>query len=184
MRRTICLLILGGIAAIGCASAAEADSNAEIGIETSELLSCKPLGAPLDLWPSGKLYTALCSGVYCRSTCYAGESCSPWDCDLSYLPAECRVNPEQRINAGWPGISQSTCQGAQGACWDNTFPGVPWCFEQINRSPTCDPRFPNTRVNAGWPGITAEQCVNGQHACFDSSVKNVPWCYQKRPRAW
>jgi hypothetical protein len=107
----------------------------------------------------------------------------PWCFEpLGKQPSCGPVEPQARVNAGWPGVSPETCVRELGACWDNRFPGVPWCFEQVGRQTTCDPSNPQSRVNAGWPGISAQTCVRDLGACWDDKVRGVPWCYSKRPR--
>ena len=39
------------------------------------------------------------------------------------------MHPQKRNECGWPGISKATCEG-RGCCFDNSFPGVKWCFPQ------------------------------------------------------
>ena len=39
----------------------------------------------------------------------------------------CNMHPHKRNECGWPGISKATCEG-RGCCFDNSFPGVKWCF--------------------------------------------------------
>ena len=37
------------------------------------------------------------------------------------------MHPNKRNECGWPGISKATCED-RGCCFDNSFPGVKWCF--------------------------------------------------------
>ncbi|XP_072463043.1 trefoil factor 1 [Notamacropus eugenii] len=50
---------------------------------------------------------------------------------LSVLSQEasetCIVDPKQRRNCGWSGITQQQCQQNK-CCFDNKISGTPWCF--------------------------------------------------------
>ncbi|KAB0373847.1 hypothetical protein FD755_014103, partial [Muntiacus reevesi] len=39
----------------------------------------------------------------------------------------CQVEPHQRQNCGYSGITAKDCE-EKGCCFDNTVRGVPWCF--------------------------------------------------------
>ena len=39
----------------------------------------------------------------------------------------CNVAPEDRTNCGYAGIDEARCL-QRGCCYDNSTPGVPWCF--------------------------------------------------------
>jgi hypothetical protein len=127
MTRIIGLLIIAASMSLGCQTAGDEQNlvQGDAAKNESALLSCTSKGAS-PIGPNLWSVSASCSGHFCFTTC--GDVCEPWQCDLLYLPAACRTPPELRINTGWPGISQATCQGAQGASWDNTFSGVPWCY--------------------------------------------------------
>lgn len=50
---------------------------------------------------------------------------------LSTAPCQCsRMNPENRKNCGFPGITSDQCFAA-GCCFDSNVPGVPWCFHPL-----------------------------------------------------
>lgn len=40
------------------------------------------------------------------------------------------MNPENRKNCGFPGITSEQCFEA-GCCFDSRVPGVPWCFNPL-----------------------------------------------------
>jgi hypothetical protein len=196
-----CLVTLMGCAAdvIGTSEAAgEPVSDATGVAQTSAALSgC--ITVRTDNLPSGTIETLNCGGVTCMRTCLrpmgpggipgtavCNTKCwgpqvpaTPPALDLSILRTECQIPPLGRINAGWRGISRATCEGEQGACWDNrtTDPKFPWCYEPVNKQPTCGGIAPAERVNAGTRYTTGEQCVRVQGDCWDESIPNVNWCF-------
>lgn len=91
------------------------------------------------------------------------------DCDFS--------NPINRIDGGWPGISQSQCQSLFN-CYDDTTPNTIWCFKpnagkSLNLK--CNFSIPKNRLDGGWPGISKLECESLGY-CFDDTVPGVVWC--------
>nr|XP_004227073.1 trefoil factor 2-like [Ciona intestinalis] len=84
-------------------------------------------------------------------------------------------NPQQRKNCGWGGISKRECEHHQDCCFDESVPGVIWCFHNKVR---CDRGYPHQRVNCGWAGISRAMCERNWDCCFDDSVSGVPFCYK------
>ena len=204
MKNALWVLIPCLVTSVGCAAevdhistspdqrpeAAETDSNA------AALAACTVLGRRSI--PNGFVETLRCDGVACTRTCFnsniGGAMLCSTKCesgpeppsmepplDLSILRPECRIEPSGRVNAGWRGISKSTCEGERASCWDNRTrdPKFPWCYEPVGKQPTCGGLAPASRIDAGFPGISGEQCVKNLGACFDDSVPNVPWCFQR-----
>ena len=99
--------------------------------------------------------------------------------DLSILRPECRIQPISRVNAGFPGISRSVCEG-RGSCFDNrtTDPNFAWCYEPIGKAQTCAGQLPSERVNAGFPGIRSQDCVVTRGKCWNDRTPGVPFCFE------
>jgi hypothetical protein len=99
--------------------------------------------------------------------------------DLSILRPECRIQPISRVNAGFPGISRSVCEG-RGSCFDSrtTDPNFAFCYEPIGKAQTCAGQLPSERVDAGFPGIRAQDCVLTRGKCWNDRTRGVPWCFQ------
>ena len=196
-----CLMAFAGCAAeVDGANGGQGAEGADIDTNTAAASSCVVIGRREI--PNGSVETLICDGVGCMRTCFRSTtipgamSCST-KCengpeppaqspplDLSILRPECRIEPNGRVNAGWRGISKSTCEGEQGSCFDNrtTDPKFPWCYEPVDKQPTCGGLPPASRVNAGFPGIRGEVCIRERGACFDDSIPNVPWCFQRPPQ--
>lgn len=43
----------------------------------------------------------------------------------------CSVNPENRVECGWPGIKKSDCEARKGCCFNNKTPGTKWCYASL-----------------------------------------------------
>ena len=53
--------------------------------------------------------------------------------DLGFFADACqcsRLNPHNRVNCGFPGISSDECF-SRGCCFDSSVVGVPWCFNPL-----------------------------------------------------
>ena len=51
------------------------------------------------------------------------------------VPSACDVvNPSNRVNCGYPGITRDSCI-QNGCCWDTRIYGVPWCYLRVSQSP-------------------------------------------------
>ncbi|XP_076975090.1 trefoil factor 2 isoform X1 [Tamandua tetradactyla] len=72
----------------------------------------QPRGAPL-------LAVLLVLGL---CTLGAGQKPSPCRCS--------RLNPQNRKNCGFPGITMNQCFNS-GCCFDSSVVGVPWCFTPL-----------------------------------------------------
>ncbi|XP_039224992.1 trefoil factor 3-like [Crotalus tigris] len=46
---------------------------------------------------------------------------------LKLLPGQCQVQPNARVNCGYPYISAQECYN-RGCCFDSSIAGVIWCF--------------------------------------------------------
>jgi Trefoil (P-type) domain len=206
MKKTRWLLFPCLVTWLGCAAevdvptAAEQRSEAaEIGRTTAALNACIVLDRRNI--PNGFVETLRCDGVACMRTCLTSSIGGAMLCsmkcekgpeppptqpplDLSILRPECRIEPNGRVNAGWRGISKSTCEGEQASCWDNRTrdPKFPWCYEPVGKQPTCGGLAPASRINAGFPGISGQDCIRNRGACFDDAIPNVPWCFQRPPQ--
>ncbi|XP_033864126.2 trefoil factor 2-like [Acipenser ruthenus] len=91
------------------------------------------------------------------------------------VPAQvqiCDVNPPDRVECGYPGISADTCR-SRGCCFNSAIRGVKWCFHP--KAQVCDVN-PAERVECGYPGISADTC-RSRGCCFDSAVSGVKWCF-------
>jgi hypothetical protein len=99
--------------------------------------------------------------------------------DLSILRPECQIQPVSRVNAGFPGISRSVCEG-RGSCFDNrtTDPNFAWCYEPIGKAQTCAGQLPSERVNAGFASIRSQECVVTRGKCWNDRTPGVPWCFE------
>ncbi|KAM9034400.1 trefoil factor 2-like [Sarcophilus harrisii] len=109
----------------------------------------------------------LCTGV-------EGEKPSACQCS--------RLDPKNRKNCGFPGISGEECF-ASGCCFDTQVPGVPWCFTPLPKqeSEGCVMEV-KARVNCGYPAISPETCKS-RGCCFDDQIPEVPWCFYPLPNA-
>uniref|UniRef100_A0A8C5Z9J9 Trefoil factor 3 n=1 Tax=Marmota marmota marmota TaxID=9994 RepID=A0A8C5Z9J9_MARMA len=50
--------------------------------------------------------------------------------DVGLLESQCVVLAKERVNCGYPAISQEDCSN-RGCCFDSKTPGVPWCFKPL-----------------------------------------------------
>jgi hypothetical protein len=194
--------LIGGCAAEVDGARVAADPHAEaaeIGGTTAAFSACTVLGRR-SLPNAGYVETLVCDGVACTNTCFVSNIGATWctmkcedgpqppisspPLDLSILRPECRIEPNGRVNAGWPGISKNTCEGERASCFDNRTrdPKFPWCYEPMGKRPTCGGQAPAARVNAGFPGISGQDCIRNRGACFDNTIPNVPWCFQVPPQ--
>jgi hypothetical protein len=201
MKKTLWFAIPSLVCWIGCGAEGNGTldpqaEGADITRATAAFSSCTVLGRS-NLPNGGFVETLRCDGVACTRTCLASSIggatvCSmkcengptvpstPPTLDLSGLRPECQIQPVGRVNAGWPGISKTTCEGERASCFDNrtSDPKFPWCYEPLGKQPSCGGIAPAQRVNAGFPGISGEDCVRNRGACFDHTIPNVPWCFQ------
>uniref|UniRef100_A0A4X2L0Y0 Trefoil factor 2 n=1 Tax=Vombatus ursinus TaxID=29139 RepID=A0A4X2L0Y0_VOMUR len=98
-------------------------------------------------------------------------------------PSACqcsRIEPKNRENCGFPGISSEKCF-ASGCCFDTQVFGVPWCFTPLPKedSEECIMEV-KARVNCGYPGISSKTC-KARECCFDNKIPGVPWCFHPLP---
>ncbi|KAF1575282.1 hypothetical protein FQV11_0014537, partial [Eudyptes moseleyi] len=92
---------------------------------------------------------------------------------------QCKLDPKERKNCGYPGISPVECRKA-GCCFNTSVPGVPWCFApRAKKVEKVCPNDPHARINCGFPGITAKQCER-KGCCFRAHPADVPWCFYHR----
>ncbi|ETE64606.1 Trefoil factor 2, partial [Ophiophagus hannah] len=94
---------------------------------------------------------------------------------LKLPPEQCQVQPNARLNCGYPHISAQECYN-RGCCFDSSIVGVIWCFfPQQNEGGNCNVP-PNRRTDCGYPGISKRTCLN-KRCCFDSRYKHSKWCF-------
>ncbi|XP_052501690.1 trefoil factor 2-like [Budorcas taxicolor] len=87
-----------------------------------------------------------------------------------------RLNPRNRVNCGFPGISSDNCF-SRGCCFDSSVVGVPWCFNPLPKqeSEECVMEV-SARKDCGYPGISPEECES-RKCCFSDTIPQVPWCF-------
>ncbi|XP_078379294.1 uncharacterized protein LOC144662374 [Oculina patagonica] len=88
----------------------------------------------------------------------------------------CSVEPQDRINCGYGGITKQQCE-SKGCCFDDSIGSAFWCFKTVTTPPESCSVAPVNRNNCGWGGITKQQC-EGKGCCWDSSVRGAPWCFE------
>lgn len=118
-------------------------------------------------------YRIIIEGV--RGKSYTGDIAID---DIAFAKGYCvglctSVKPNQRVNCGYQGISQSTCVRTRGCCFDSSVPNVPFCFYHPS---SCSSINPQTRRDCGYPGISQTTCYR-KGCCWDGSVPNVPHCF-------
>ncbi|XP_058517200.1 trefoil factor 1 [Ochotona princeps] len=42
----------------------------------------------------------------------------------------CTMTPQERINCGFPGVTESECK-SKGCCFNSDITGFPWCFYPV-----------------------------------------------------
>ncbi|XP_006894108.1 PREDICTED: LOW QUALITY PROTEIN: trefoil factor 2 [Elephantulus edwardii] len=91
-----------------------------------------------------------------------------------------RLNPQNRKNCGFPGITSDQCFD-MGCCFDSSVAGVPWCFNPLPMqvSEQCVMEV-SARNNCGYPGISPEDCAS-RKCCFSDTIPGVPWCFFPLP---
>jgi uncharacterized protein YegL len=87
----------------------------------------------------------------------------------------CAIEPEDRVECGWPGILISECLSHVGCCFDDSIPDVLWCFHQ--KQVDCSV-WPTERTDCGWPGISQKECES-RGCCFDDTYDETIWCFYK-----
>lgn len=51
--------------------------------------------------------------------------------------ADCSVSDNSKVDCGYVGITQSSCQ-SKGCCWaENSNSAIPWCFYQSGANTNC-----------------------------------------------
>ncbi|XP_015677409.1 trefoil factor 2-like [Protobothrops mucrosquamatus] len=99
---------------------------------------------------------------------------------IKRVPGQCQVQPNSRVNCGYPYISAKECYN-KGCCFDSSIAGVIWCFFPKDNTAKCRCDVdPDKRSNCGPPGITPQECEN-KGCCFNSTVPGVPWCFKPTP---
>ncbi|XP_062983764.1 uncharacterized protein LOC134399610 [Elgaria multicarinata webbii] len=86
------------------------------------------------------------------------------------------IEPQARIDCGYPGITSKRCKRI-GCCFDPKTSSTPGCFHpQVNNvSQHCVMDW-SARQDCGYPGITAEEC-QAKGCCFNSYVVSSRWCF-------
>ncbi|NWR80105.1 TFF2 factor, partial [Centropus unirufus] len=92
---------------------------------------------------------------------------------------QCKIEPRNRVNCGYPGITEGECKRA-GCCFDSSVSGVFWCFTPKEKKvkKVCPTDAPH-RKDCGFPGITAEECER-KGCCYNEHPAGVPWCFYHR----
>ncbi|XP_040842539.1 trefoil factor 2 [Ochotona curzoniae] len=98
---------------------------------------------------------------------------------LTEKPSACRcsrLDPENRKNCGFPGITSDQCF-ENGCCFDSSVKNVPWCYEPLPKqeSDQCVMEV-SARKDCGYPGISSEECA-ARSCCFSNTIPQVPWCF-------
>merc|ERR1711976_901292 len=88
----------------------------------------------------------------------------------------CNVEPQQREECGYAGISSDECEG-KGCCFNDKTPGVKWCFKPVTSQ--CDVS-PSNRQECGYGGISASEC-EGNGCCYSEANINANWCFKPAP---
>ena len=93
---------------------------------------------------------------------------------------ECAVDPEERKDCGYMGITEQQCI-LNGCCWKETnVPNAPWCFlkSTFEVEPKC--LVENAaKKDCGYKGISKDECES-KGCCFvPDTTSNSPWCYEK-----
>ncbi|KAM7133698.1 trefoil factor 2 [Molossus nigricans] len=118
--------------------------------------------------------TRLLSAVLVLGLCAMAGAEKPSPCQCS------RMNPENRKNCGFPGITSNQCF-AVGCCFDSNVPGVPWCFQPLPKEENQECVMEvSARLNCGYPGISPKDCAS-KKCCFSDVVPEVPWCFHPKP---
>jgi Trefoil (P-type) domain len=102
------------------------------------ILDLSILRAECQIQPAGRINAGwpgisknTCEGE--RGACFDNRTSDPkfpWCYEpMGKVPTCGGISPAARINAGFPGISGQECVRSRGACFDNTIPNVPWCFQ-------------------------------------------------------
>ncbi|KAF6385571.1 trefoil factor 2 [Rhinolophus ferrumequinum] len=116
----------------------------------------------------------LLAAVLVLGLCALAGAKKPSACQCS------RMNPQNRKNCGFPGITSEQCFAA-GCCFDSRVPGVPWCFNPLPQQgqEECVMEV-SARRDCGYPGISAKECA-ARKCCFSNIIPEVPWCFFPRP---
>ncbi|EHB03614.1 Trefoil factor 3 [Heterocephalus glaber] len=48
-------------------------------------------------------------------------------------PNQCVVPPKDRVDCGYPGVTQKQCNN-RGCCFDSSIRNVPWCFKPLQET--------------------------------------------------
>ena len=97
------------------------------------------------------------------------------------LAAHCHVNPENRRDCGWKGISAAMCR-ARGCCYNDRWGASIHCYVPATKGPgPCDVN-PEDRKECGVKGISRAQCLTSPRCCFNDkySAGRAKHCYFKR----
>ncbi|XP_005907622.1 trefoil factor 2 [Bos indicus] len=121
----------------------------------------------LDMGPRG---TWLLAALLLLGLCTLAGAQKPDACQCS------RLNPHNRVNCGFPGISSDDCF-SRGCCFDSSVARVPWCFNPLPKqeSEECVMEV-SARKDCGYPGISPEECES-RKCCFSNTIPKVPWCF-------
>ncbi|XP_066477790.1 putative gastrointestinal growth factor xP4 [Tiliqua scincoides] len=96
---------------------------------------------------------------------------------LSLHYAKQMIEPQARMDCGYPGITRKRCKRI-GCCFDSKALGVPSCFyppvNNVSQPCTMDR---SAREECGYLGITAEEC-QARGCCFNSYVVSTRWCFR------
>ncbi|XP_028403069.1 putative gastrointestinal growth factor xP4 [Dendronephthya gigantea] len=82
----------------------------------------------------------------------------------------CAQDPKDRVDCGYPGITNEECINKHGCCWD--YSNKPQCYCPAGKPCSHDPKY---RVGCGNPGISNQECTYKYGCCWDE--KNRPHCF-------
>ncbi|KAL9955746.1 hypothetical protein ACROYT_G037114 [Oculina patagonica] len=83
------------------------------------------------------------------------------------------IDPQKRVDCGYFGIQRDECVTTRHCCYDDTVPGVPWCFRpKVELVDKCRSIHPLKRDDCGWIGITKDAC-EGRGCCYDDSYNHL-----------
>merc|ERR1712038_221995 len=88
---------------------------------------------------------------------------------------ECPVLDEDKIDCGYPGITQDQCE-ARDCCYApaDTSEPTPWCFKNSDMMSESECNYQD-KLDCGYYGITKEQC-EARNCCYEE-VPGQPYCF-------
>ncbi|OWA50193.1 putative Skin secretory protein xP2 [Hypsibius exemplaris] len=82
-----------------------------------------------------------------------------------------------RTECGFSGITEGQCR-SKGCCFDNSKPGMKWCFLPRGLTDERACLIQNSRRNeCGFKGITVRECLD-RNCCYDTNALQI-FCYKQ-----